>query len=86
MSVMNGRYDVTIMGVKIGTCKSFVIEDTGDLDIYIQADDFVPDALKTQAPPAEIISFHFISGKFKVWNDGGDIEHQADIFAEINGA
>jgi len=77
--------DVIVMGVKIGAAEVWTAEDDGDGDIFIQCEIFHPEPLKTQAPSAHCISFHFLSGKFKVWDDEGKVRQEGSIFAAIKG-
>lgn len=75
-------HDLIIMGIKIGTCQSWVAEEY-DGDLSIQAVDFKAIPEVSQAPTADVISFHLISGKYKIWNDGGNMIASDIIFQRI---
>lgn len=74
-------HEVKVMGVLIGHAKSWIVEDTGE-DVYLQADHFVP-ADNVRVPKADVISFHFPTGKYKTWDSDGKVIVEDDIFEAI---
>jgi hypothetical protein len=72
-------HDVVIMGIKIGTCQSWIVEDSGDDDFYLQVERFKPEGVLI--PEADVISFHFLTGKYKVWREDGTVLVEGPIFS-----
>lgn len=75
-------HDLVVMGIKIGTCQSWIVDDDGN-DVAIQAEAFKALPEVSQAPTADVISFHLISGKYKVWNEDGKVIAEDLIFQQL---
>ena len=74
----DGRMDVKIMGVIVGTAKQ--LTDLGDYEF--QAEDFKSSGQNNFVPlKAQYISFDFVNGTWAIFADNGDIESRGKVFA-----